>query len=63
MELVDQNQDVFSREPGDTNLVQHHIITQPGKGVGLRSYRIPEAGRDAVTSEVKAMLEAGIIKE
>ncbi|CAL8257046.1 unnamed protein product [Lota lota] len=30
-ELVDWNQDVFSSEPGHTNLAQHHIITEPGK--------------------------------
>uniref|UniRef100_A0A8C5CZT0 ribonuclease H n=1 Tax=Gadus morhua TaxID=8049 RepID=A0A8C5CZT0_GADMO len=63
MELVDQNQDVFSSEPGHTNLVQHHIINEPGKKVKLRPYRIPEARREAVRSEVKTMLEAGVIEE
>ena len=63
MELVDQNQDVFSSEPGHTNLVQHHIITEPGKKVKLRPYRIPEARREAVRTEVKTMLEAGVIEE
>jgi len=48
-ELVDQNRDVFSSEAGHTDLVQHHIITEPGKGVKLRPYRIPEARRDAVS--------------
>ena len=63
MELVDQNQDVFSSEPGHTNLVQHHIITEPGKKVKLRPYRIPEARREAVRTEVKTMLEVGVIEE
>jgi len=62
-ELVGQNQDVFSSEPGHTNLVQHHINTDRGKIVKLRPYRILEARRDAVRSEVKTMLEAGIIEE
>ena len=62
MELVDQNQDVFSSEPGHTNLVQHHIINEPGKKVKLRPYRIPEARREAVRTEVKTMLEAGVIE-
>ena len=42
MELVDRNQDMFSK---------------------LRPYRIPEARRDAVRTEVKTMLEAGVIEE
>ena len=63
MELVDQNQDVFYGEPGHTNLVQHHIITEPGKKVKLRPYRIPEARREAVRTEVKTMLEVGVIEE
>ena len=36
MELVDQNQDVFFSEPGNTHLVQHHINSEPGKKVKLR---------------------------
>ena len=63
MELVDQNQDVFSSEPGQTNLVQHHIITEPGKKVKLSPYRIPEARREAVRTEVRTMLDAGVIEE
>ena len=56
MELIDQHQDVFSSEPGHTNLVQHHIITEPGKKVKLSPYRIPEARREAVRTEVRTML-------
>lgn len=37
--------------------------TLPGKRVKLKPYRIPEARRKAVRTKVKAMLEAGIIKE
>ena len=62
-ELVGRNQDVFSSKPGHTTLVQHHIVTEPGKIVKLRPYRIPEARREAVRIEVKTMMEAGIIEE
>ena len=61
--LVGRNQDVFSSEPRHTDLVQHRIITKPGKKVKLRPYRIPEARREAVRTEVKTMLEADIIEE
>ena len=62
-EQLDRNQDVFSSEPEHTDLVQHHIITEPGKKVKLRSYHILEARRDAVRTEVKTMLEAGVIEK
>lgn len=58
-ELVHQKQDVLSSEPCHGT----HIITEPGKGVKLRPYSIPEARRDAVCSELKAMFEAGVIEE
>ncbi|KAJ8364561.1 hypothetical protein SKAU_G00133920 [Synaphobranchus kaupii] len=62
-DLVNQNRDVFSAEAGHTDLIQHRIITEPGKRVKLRPYRIPEARREAIAAEVKAMLSAGIIEE
>ncbi|KAJ8264277.1 hypothetical protein GJAV_G00147290 [Gymnothorax javanicus] len=46
-ELVGRNQDVFNPTPGRTNLVTHDIVTEPGKRVKLRPYRIPEARRQA----------------
>jgi len=62
-ELIDRHRDVFSTDAGHTNLLQHHIITEPGKKVKLRPYRIPKARREAVCQEVKAMLKNGIIDE
>lgn len=61
MGLVGQNQDVFSSELGHTNLGQHHHHQTWKKGEV--EPRILEARRDAVWSEVKTMLEAGIINE
>jgi hypothetical protein len=57
-ESVNRNQDMFSSEPGHTNLGQHHIITEPGKTVELRPYPLPEARRDAVRTEEKTMLSS-----
>ncbi len=34
--------DVFSPLPGRTNLIQHHIETEPGLVVRSRPYRLPE---------------------
>ncbi|KAJ8351918.1 hypothetical protein SKAU_G00233940 [Synaphobranchus kaupii] len=51
-DLVNRNRDVFSAEAGHTDLIQHRIVTEPGKRVKLRPYRIPEARREAIAAEV-----------
>ncbi|KAJ8388443.1 hypothetical protein AAFF_G00133190 [Aldrovandia affinis] len=51
LELVGRNRDVFSEEPGHTELARHSIVTEPGKKVKQRPYRIPEARREAVRME------------
>ncbi len=55
--------DVFSPRPGRTNLIQHHIETEPGMVVRSRSYRLPEHKKKVVQSELEAMLEMGVIEE
>ncbi|KAJ8365057.1 hypothetical protein SKAU_G00138880 [Synaphobranchus kaupii] len=50
-DLVNWNRDVFSAEAGHTDLIQHRIVTEPGKWVKLRPYRIPEARREAIAAE------------
>lgn len=62
-ELLWRNRDVFSDLPGLTSLISHDIVTEPGKIVRLRPYRIPEAKREAIQKEVKKMLELGGIEE
>jgi len=61
-ELFGQFRDVFSTEPGYTDLIQHNIITDAGKKVKLRPYRVPEARREAISAEVQKMLTAEIIE-
>ncbi len=55
--------DVFSPLPGRTNLIQHHIETEPGCVVCSRPYRLPEHKKKVVQSELEAMLEMGVIEE
>ncbi len=55
--------DVFSPRPGRTNLIQHHIETEPGVVVRSRPYRLPEHKKKVVQSELEAMLEKGVIEE
>ncbi len=55
--------DVFSPRPGRTNLIQHHIETEPGMVVRSRPYRLPEHKKKVVQSELEAMLEMGVIEE
>ncbi|KAG5847077.1 hypothetical protein ANANG_G00122120 [Anguilla anguilla] len=62
-ELLDRNRDVFSDLPGRTSITEHDIVTEPGKKVRLRPYRIPEAQREAIREEVRKMLQMGVIEE
>ncbi len=55
--------DVFSPRPSRTNLIQHHIETEPGVVVRSRPYRLPEHKKKVVQSELEAMLEMGVIEE
>ncbi|XP_067306043.1 uncharacterized protein [Pseudorasbora parva] len=49
--------DVFSPLPGRTNLIQHHIETEPGVVVRSRPYRLPEHKKKVVQDELSAMLD------
>ncbi|XP_057183752.1 uncharacterized protein LOC130550329 [Triplophysa rosa] len=51
--------DVFSPLPGRTNLIQHHIETEPGVVVRSRPYRLPEHKKKVVQAELEAMLDLG----
>ncbi len=55
--------DVFSPLPGRTNLIQHHIESEPGVVVRSRPYRLPEHKKKVVQLELEAMLEVGVIEE
>lgn len=54
---------MFSPLPGRTNLIQHHIETEPGVVVRSRPYRLPESKKKVVQEELGEMLEIGAIEE
>ncbi|KAJ8400144.1 hypothetical protein AAFF_G00398380 [Aldrovandia affinis] len=54
LELVGRNRDVFSEEPGHTELPRHPIITESGKKVKQRPYHIPEARREALRTKIRS---------
>ena len=54
--------DVFTDEPGKTDLVIHTIKLTDDKPRWQPSYRIPEAMKDAVEDELNRMLQGGIIQ-
>ena len=62
-ELVLQNRDVFSDTPGRTTVIAHEIRTPPGVTVRIQPYRVPEARRHAIRTEVERMLDLGVIEE
>ena len=53
---------VFQTLPGHTTLAEHRIQTEGGVPVHLPPYRIPQAFQETVHSELKEMLDHGIIE-
>ena len=62
-EILERHQDRFTDLPGHTTVLRHDIITDPGKVIRQRPYRIPEARREAIREEVGKMLRLGVIEE
>lgn len=54
---------MFSPLPGHTNLIQHHIETEPGVVVCSRPYRMPEHKKKLVQAKLGAVLEMAVIEE
>ncbi|CAM4499970.1 unnamed protein product [Lepidochelys kempii] len=61
--MINRYQDVFSTKPGRTTEAYHHMITDPGAKVTLRPYWVPAAKREKIKTEIKRMLELGVIEE
>uniref|UniRef100_A0A9J8BMN8 Gypsy retrotransposon integrase-like protein 1 n=1 Tax=Cyprinus carpio carpio TaxID=630221 RepID=A0A9J8BMN8_CYPCA len=60
--LVSQFTNVFSPQPGRTNVLKHDILTAPGVIIRQWPYRVPEAWRHAIEEEVQEMLRLGTIE-
>ncbi|KAJ8277939.1 hypothetical protein GJAV_G00081910 [Gymnothorax javanicus] len=56
------NSEVFSENPGRTNIVEHDIVVREGASVRRLSYRIPERLLVSLKKEVDLMLSLGIIE-
>ena len=61
-QTLDEFTDVLQDKPGRTTIVEHTINTGTANPVCLPPYRVPHAYRDNVESELKEMLDSGIIK-
>lgn len=65
-ELLVEFSDIFSMHPSDygrTRLVEHSIKTADAAPIKLRPYRVSPAKQAVMQSEVKRLLEHGIIEE
>ncbi len=51
--------DVFSPLPGRTNLIQHHIETEPGIVVRSRPYRLPEQKKISGSVRIRGNVRDG----
>ena len=60
--LLDEFTDVLKDKPGRTTIVEHTINTGMANPVRLPPYRVPHAYREMVESELKEMLDNGIIE-
>ena len=61
--LVNEFSDVFSNQPGRTNVIEHRIILTTNKPIRQCPYRIPQAYREKVKKEIEEMEENGIIRK
>ena len=60
--LLNSYSHVFTDLPGSTNLVTHSVNTGSAKPIFCRPYRIPEAMKKAVATEIKRLLDLGLIQ-
>ena len=60
--LLDSYPDVFTNEPGRTHLITHEIRVTDETPCYQPPYKIPDAMKDEVESELMKMLELGIIQ-
>ena len=60
--IVYEFRDVFSDVPGKTNLIEHEMELTSLEPVRTRPYPIPYSMREELRSDVKKMLELGVIR-
>lgn len=62
LEFLDSNADLFTSEPGNTDVLEHTIPTGESPPTSQHHYRVPVAWQAAVKEEVQKLLTLGIIK-
>ncbi|XP_075697048.1 uncharacterized protein LOC142662718 [Rhinoderma darwinii] len=60
--LLGPRASAFSSAPGRTTLTSHHVETQGQRPIQQAPYRVPEAVRDMIKSELADMKQLGIIR-
>ena len=63
--VIEENQDRFYLEEDalpTTNLAKYHIRTISDKPINIKQYRLPHGMQDEIDSQIKDMLDKGIIK-
>ena len=63
MTLLQQHQNVFNSDPGETHCLEHSIPTGDSPPIALPPRRIPQAWAEQVRNEIHGMLAAGVIEE
>ena len=61
-DLLSEYAELFTTEPGRTNLVEHKITTVDNEPAYMPSYRLPDSLRDEVEQELNRMLRNGVIE-
>ena len=61
--LIEQYPDVLTSVPGRTDLIQHDIKLSTSEPIRSKGYPVPFKARDVMDSEIKEMLELGVIEK
>ena len=61
--LVEQYPDVLTCVPGLTDLIQHDIKLLTSEPIRSKGYPVPFKARDVMDSEIKEMIELGVIEK
>ena len=61
--LIEQYTDVLTSVPGRTDLIQHDFKLSTSEPIRSKGYPVPFKARDVMDSEIKEMLELGVIEK
>ena len=61
--LIEQYPDVLTSVPGRTDLIKHDIKLSTSEPIPSKEYPVPFKARDVMDSEIKEMLELGVIEK